>query len=110
MTLVQNNPTVASVAPAPTARFGRVMIAMLPSLVGFAIERLAYKPLRKAPRLNVLITAIGVSLLLHQAACAFRAQARLRLRASPGCCRLRTVRGWWRCAVRRCGRWVVVAG
>jgi branched-chain amino acid transport system permease protein len=33
--------------------------------VGFAIERLAYKPLRRAPRLNVLITAIGVSLLLQ---------------------------------------------
>src|SRR5579871_2650558 len=34
-------------------------------LVGFTIERLAYKPLRNAPRLNVLITAIGVSLLLQ---------------------------------------------
>ena len=34
-------------------------------LVGFTIERLAYKPLRRAPRLNVLITAIGVSLLLQ---------------------------------------------
>ncbi|MCC6322720.1 MAG: branched-chain amino acid ABC transporter permease [Phycisphaerales bacterium] len=34
-------------------------------LVGFTIERLAYKPLRKAPRLNVLITAIGVSLFLQ---------------------------------------------
>lgn len=34
-------------------------------LVGFLIERLAYRPLRKAPRLNVLITAIGVSLLLQ---------------------------------------------
>ncbi len=34
-------------------------------LVGFLIERLAYKPLRGAPRLNVLITAIGVSLLLQ---------------------------------------------
>jgi branched-chain amino acid transport system permease protein len=34
-------------------------------LVGFAIERLAYKPLRRSPRLNVLITAIGVSLLLQ---------------------------------------------
>jgi branched-chain amino acid transport system permease protein len=34
-------------------------------LIGFAIERLAYRPLRKAPRLNVLITAIGVSLLLQ---------------------------------------------
>jgi branched-chain amino acid transport system permease protein len=33
--------------------------------VGFMIERFAYRPLRKAPRLNVLITAIGVSLLLQ---------------------------------------------
>ena len=33
--------------------------------LGFTIERLAYRPLRKAPRLNVLITAIGVSLFLQ---------------------------------------------
>ena len=32
---------------------------------GFTIERLAYRPLRRAPRLNVLITAIGVSLFLQ---------------------------------------------
>jgi branched-chain amino acid transport system permease protein len=43
-----------------------LLIAMLTcGVVGFSIERLAYKPLRKAPRLNVLITAIGVSLLLQ---------------------------------------------
>ncbi len=43
-----------------------LVIAMLTcGWVGFALERLAYKPLRKAPRLNVLITAIGVSLLLQ---------------------------------------------
>ena len=35
------------------------------ALVGFLIERLAYRPLRKAPRLNVLITAIGVSLFIE---------------------------------------------
>lgn len=34
-------------------------------LVGYCIERFAYRPLRGAPRLNVLITAIGVSLLLQ---------------------------------------------
>jgi branched-chain amino acid transport system permease protein len=33
--------------------------------LGFTIERLAYRPLRSAPRLNVLITAIGISLLLE---------------------------------------------
>ena len=34
---------------------------------GFLIERLAYRPLRGAPRLNTLITAMGVSLLLQNA-------------------------------------------
>ena len=33
--------------------------------LGILIERLAYKPLRERPRLTVLITAIGVSLLLE---------------------------------------------
>ncbi|HVZ93310.1 MAG TPA: branched-chain amino acid ABC transporter permease [Phycisphaerales bacterium] len=43
-----------------------LLIAMIVcGTVGFTIERLAYKPLRRAPRLNVLITAIGVSLLLQ---------------------------------------------
>ncbi len=35
------------------------------ALMGVTVERLAYRPLRKAPRLNVLITAIGVSLFLQ---------------------------------------------
>jgi branched-chain amino acid transport system permease protein len=43
-----------------------LLLAMVAcGLVGFVIERLAYKPLRNAPRLNVLITAIGVSLFLQ---------------------------------------------
>lgn len=33
--------------------------------LGMAIERLAYRPLRRAPTLNVLIAAIGVSLFLE---------------------------------------------
>lgn len=35
------------------------------ALLAVVIEQGAYKPLRKAPRLNVLITAIGISLLLQ---------------------------------------------
>ncbi len=35
--------------------------------LGFAIERIAYRPLRSAPRINVLIAAIGVSLLIENA-------------------------------------------
>ena len=34
-------------------------------LLGFAIERLAYRPLRDKPRINSLITAVGISLLLE---------------------------------------------
>jgi branched-chain amino acid transport system permease protein len=35
------------------------------SVLGLLIERLAYRPLRNAPKLNILITAIGVSLFLE---------------------------------------------
>jgi branched-chain amino acid transport system substrate-binding protein len=42
-----------------------ILAMALCSTLGVTIERLAYRPLRKAPRLNVLITAIGVSLLLE---------------------------------------------
>jgi branched-chain amino acid transport system permease protein len=36
--------------------------------LGFTIERVAYRPLRHAPRLAPLITAIGISIILQQAA------------------------------------------
>lgn len=35
------------------------------SILGLVIERLAYRPLRNSPKLNILITAIGVSLFLE---------------------------------------------
>jgi branched-chain amino acid transport system permease protein len=37
-------------------------------LLGFTIERVAYRPLRNAPRLAPLITAIGLSILLQNVA------------------------------------------
>ncbi|MBI1292224.1 branched-chain amino acid ABC transporter permease [bacterium] len=51
---------------APLLILPTVMVAC--SLLGFIVERVAYRPLRKAPRLNVLITAIGVALLLENTA------------------------------------------
>ncbi|MDP3071238.1 MAG: branched-chain amino acid ABC transporter permease [Opitutaceae bacterium] len=46
--------------------FSVLLAAMLGcALLGMSIERLAYRPLRGSPTLNVLITAIGVSLLLE---------------------------------------------
>ena len=40
-------------------------------LLGFLIERVAYKPLRSAPRMSVMISAIGVSYLLQNCALYF---------------------------------------
>jgi branched-chain amino acid transport system permease protein len=37
-------------------------------LIGYAMERLAYRPLRGAPRLAPLITAIGISIILQHVA------------------------------------------
>jgi branched-chain amino acid transport system permease protein len=48
---------------------GVLVFAMLAAaLLGVAIEGLAYRPVRSAPRLTPLITAIGVSLFLQNAA------------------------------------------
>ncbi|MBX9904188.1 MAG: branched-chain amino acid ABC transporter permease [Burkholderiales bacterium] len=38
------------------------------AILGLSIERIAYRPLRRAPRLAPLITAIGVSILLQYSA------------------------------------------
>ena len=38
------------------------------TVLGMVIESVAYRPLREAPSLAVLITAIGVSYLLQQVA------------------------------------------
>jgi branched-chain amino acid transport system permease protein len=72
VTAVVGGKVVGQVAPGATAAwyFGPLVLVMAMAVcatVAFAVERLAYKPLRRAPRLNVLITAIGVSLLLQNA-------------------------------------------
>ena len=44
------------------------LMIVLTVLLGFLIERVAYKPLRTAPRMSVMISAIGVSYLLQNTA------------------------------------------
>ena len=51
-----------SPAKAVAVLLGSMLIC---AFLGMLIERLAYKPVRKSPRLSALITAIGVSLLLE---------------------------------------------
>ncbi|MEK6704639.1 MAG: branched-chain amino acid ABC transporter permease, partial [Bdellovibrionota bacterium] len=53
-------------SPSLSALVITLVIAMVGcALAGYIIERCAYRPLRKAPRVNVLITAVGVSLFLE---------------------------------------------
>ncbi len=59
---------------APAALLAAILACVL---FGVLIERVAYKPLRKSPRISSLITAIGVSMLLQNAALLiFGAQSR----------------------------------
>ena len=41
------------------------LVIVLTVLLGFTVERVAYKPLRSAPRMSIMISAIGVSYLLQ---------------------------------------------
>lgn len=47
---------------------GVIITIIVCALLGVIIEKIAYKPLRKAPSLAVLITAIGISFLLQSIA------------------------------------------
>ena len=59
----------AAGVPAPLALVLAALAATLVCVVlGVCIERIAYRPLRRAPRLAPLITAIGVSILLQYSA------------------------------------------
>jgi branched-chain amino acid transport system permease protein len=60
-------PRLAEGQPAPLLLIALVFVfAMLAcALAGALTERIAYRPLRNAPRLTALITAIGVSMLLQ---------------------------------------------
>src|SRR5713226_7620174 len=60
----------ASSAPRGFSLIGLLLLALLGSMLicavlGVVIERVAYRPLRNAPRLAPLISAIGVSLILE---------------------------------------------
>lgn len=44
------------------------IVIVLTVILGFVIERVAYKPLRNAPRMSIMISAIGVSYLLQNMA------------------------------------------
>jgi branched-chain amino acid transport system permease protein len=61
-------PKVATVLPTPSIASGLAVMGIsmaICAVIGIVIERFAYRPLRRRPKLTVLITAIGVSLFLE---------------------------------------------
>jgi branched-chain amino acid transport system permease protein len=63
-------PKIARAIPLPSVAGGVAVLAAsmaICAVLGVVIERFAYRPLRKQPKLTMLITAIGVSLLLENA-------------------------------------------
>jgi branched-chain amino acid transport system permease protein len=58
----------AGLPPVAVVLIGTACAIPVCMLVGYAMERLAYRPLRRAPRLAPLITAIGVSIILQHLA------------------------------------------
>ncbi|MEK6594424.1 MAG: branched-chain amino acid ABC transporter permease [Pseudomonadota bacterium] len=59
----------ASLLPVPLVLLFATLAALLVCVaLGVTIERVAYRPLRRAPRLAPLITAIGISILLQYSA------------------------------------------
>src|SRR5260221_12456464 len=62
------NALAGSLPPLAVVLLGTACAVPVCMLVGYSMERLAYRPLRNAPRLAPLITAIGVSIVLQHLA------------------------------------------
>ncbi len=64
-----NNEAVTSIVPLTLLLLGALLFSMpIIGLLNVAIERAVYRPLRNAPRLAPLITAVGVSFILQNVA------------------------------------------
>ena len=61
-------PKIAASLPTPSVLSGLAVMGAamaICAVIGIVIERFAYRPLRRSPKLTMLITAIGVSLFLE---------------------------------------------
>ena len=66
--LITGNPDQTTTATAMLTAVLIILVAMIVcAAIGFCVERLAYRPLRSSPRINLLITAVGVSLFFQYA-------------------------------------------
>jgi branched-chain amino acid transport system permease protein len=60
-----------------TVALAMILAAVVCAILGVVIERIAYRPLRNAPRLAPLITAIGVSFIIENAILQWRGGSNL---------------------------------
>ena len=86
------------------AGLGVLIAATVCAILGWTIERLAYRPLRNSSRLSALITAIGISLLIENLAnieWRFAGQSWF----GPTPTSFATIRGFQRSAFEVLGEW-----
>lgn len=69
-----------------------IVLAMI-IVLGFVIERAAYKPLRTAPRMSVMISAIGVSYLIQNVATYVTGGQPMNYPTIPGLSKMVTIGG-----------------
>ncbi|MEW5934430.1 MAG: branched-chain amino acid ABC transporter permease, partial [Bacillota bacterium] len=55
----------AHLTPTTTFVLGMMLAMMVTALLAVVIERVAYRPLRNAPRVSAVITALGVGIFLE---------------------------------------------
>ena len=59
---------IAGMVPLPLAiLFVFIMVGLLVALIGFLLERTAYRPLRRAGRLSAVVSALGASIFFQNA-------------------------------------------
>lgn len=63
--IVSSALSLTGMSPVPVFIIAAVVAILYSASYGVTIERIAYKPLRRAPRLSALISAIGMSLFLQ---------------------------------------------
>jgi branched-chain amino acid transport system permease protein len=69
LTVIQLLVTNGVALPGPAIAAAGLLVAIVVCMsLGYAVERIAYRPLRGSPRLTPLITAIGVSIVLQNVA------------------------------------------
>ena len=67
LTLLVSCNLAGILSPLPAVLLVCVMVAVLVAIIGYLLERVAYRPLRHAGRLSAVVSALGASIFFENA-------------------------------------------